>query len=64
MFGFGQKDSDFNQGSHHVNTKVIKLDLNPNKFEKKFHKFISDLEILIENLTLSNVSYNYFLYSY
>jgi hypothetical protein len=39
----------------HVNNKKINLDLNLNKFPKKFHKFIGDLEILIDNLTLCNV---------
>jgi hypothetical protein len=53
MFGFSGKDNQ------HVNTKVIKLDLSLNKFEKKYHKFIGDLEILIENLTLSNVRFIY-----
>jgi len=58
MFGFGGKDNQqFSQNSH-VNNRVIKLDLNTNKYEKKFHKFIGDLEILIENLTLCNVYTN------
>ena len=52
MFGFGGSSQNNQQYS---NTKVIKLDLNLDKYHKKFHKFIADIEILIENLTLSNV---------
>ena len=53
MFGFGGS-GQMNQNQH-VNNRTIKLDLTLEKFPKKFHKFIADLEILIENLTLSNV---------
>jgi hypothetical protein len=37
-----------------VPTKLIKLDLNRYNYPGKFHRFMDDLEILIENLQLGN----------
>lgn len=46
-----QEPSSFGGG----NQGTIKLDLSRNKYPNKFHRFIEDIEVLIENLTLSNV---------
>ena len=37
------------------NNPVINIDLNPSKYNKKYHNFILDLQLIIENLTLVNV---------
>jgi hypothetical protein len=39
----------------YANSASTSLDLNPNSYPKKYHKFVGELEVLMENIMLGNV---------
>ena len=46
----------------YANSASTSLDLNPSNYPKKYHKFVGELGVLMENIQLGNVKYNFFIH--